>query len=146
MTQTSAILEVPGAVYAVVRALLARAEYSHAFKARDEGEIIDMHGIALRAKEGATTESGITVSTLLSSQDQTGKVDFTLNGEITQFDLDKARLVVRMLNEAIECAVSDELVYKFLTQKIGIDHDRALAALIDFREIRQGSRDIVNPN
>ena len=50
-----------------------------------------------------------------------------------------------MLQGAIEAAVSDELMFKFLTQKVGMEHERAAAALLDFRELRQGSRETVSP-
>lgn len=145
MTHTYAILEVPGAVYAAVRALLERASYGHAFQVEKDGEVIDMHGIALRAKPG-TTATDITVSTLLSSRTKEGRIDFTLNGELTQMDLDKAREVVGMLQGAIEAAISDELMYRFLVGKVGLEPDRAAAALVDFREMRQGSRETVYPN
>lgn len=144
MTHTYAILDVPRAVYAAVRALLEAAEYQHTFHRDGDEEVIDMHGIALRSKAGPTG-TDITVSTLLSSRDHTGRIDFTLNGELTQMDLDKAREVVGMLQGAIEAAVSDELMFKFLTQKVGMEHERAAAALLDFRELRQGSRETVSP-
>lgn len=145
MTHSYAVLEVPRAVYAAVRALLDAASYQHAFHAGHDGELIDMHGIALRSKDGPAC-ADITISTLLSSRTKEGRIDFTLNGELTQMDLDKAREVVGMLQGAIEAAISDELVYRFLTEKIGLEPDRASAALIDFRELRQGSRDLVHPN
>jgi hypothetical protein len=145
VTYTYAVLDVPRAVYAAVRALLDAASYQHAFHASKDGEVIDMHGIALRSKAGPTG-TDITVSTLLSSRTKEGRIDFTLNGELTQMDLDKAREVVGMLQGAIEAAISDELVYRFLTEKIGLEPERASAALIDFRELRQGSRDVVYPS
>lgn len=145
MTHTYAVLDVPLAVYAAVHALLDRAGYQHAFHADEDGKVIDMHGIALRSKAGPTG-TDITVSTLLSSRTKEGRIDFTMNGELTQMDLDKAREVVGMLQGAIEAAISDELMYRFLTEKIGLEPDRAGAALIDFRELRQGSRDLVHPN
>jgi hypothetical protein len=145
MTHTYAILDVPRAVYAAVRALLDAASYAHAFHAEADGEVIDMHGIALRLK-GGPTDTDITVSTLLSSRDHTGRIDFTLNGELTQMDLGKAREVVGMLQRAIEAAISDELLYRFLIEKIGLEPDRAGAALLDFRELRQGSRSTVYPH
>ena len=145
MTHTYTVLEVPRAVYAAVRALLDKADYGHTFQTDKEGEVIDMHGIALRSK-GDPPGTNIEVSTLLSSKDQTGRIDFALNGELTQMDLDKARLIVRILNEAIEAAVSDEMFYKFMVERIGMKPNQALAALVDFREIRQGSRESVNPN
>lgn len=144
MTHTYAILDVPSAVYAAVRALLLRADYDQALH-RDHGEeVIDLHGIALRSKN-TPISSDIVVSTLLSSKTKQGRIDFTLNGELTRMDLDKAREIVGMLQGAIEAAISDELVYKFLTEKIGLDPDRASAALLDFRELRQGSRATVYP-
>lgn len=145
MTHTYAILDVPRAVYAAVRALLDAASYQHAFHADGEGEVIDMQGIALRSKDGPTG-TDITVSTLLSSRTKEGRIDFTLNGELTQMDLDKAREVVGMLHGAIEAAISDELVYNFLTTRIGLEPHKASAALVDFRELRQGSRDTVYPS
>jgi len=145
MTYTYAVLDVPKAVYAAVRVLLNAADYQHAFHTSDDGEVIDMHGIALRSKDGPTGTE-ITVSTLLSSRTKEGRIDFTLNGELTQMDLPKAREVVGMLQGAIEAAISDELVFKFLTQKIGLEPERASAALVDFRELRQGSRDTVYPS
>ena len=81
-----------------------------------------------------------------SARTKEGRIDFTLNGELTQMDLDKARKVVRMLQGAIEAAISDELLYRFLTEKIGMKPELASMALVDFRELRQGSRDIVWPN
>jgi hypothetical protein len=145
MTYTYAVLDVPRAVYAAVRALLDAASYQHAFHADADGEVIDMHGIALRSKDGPAG-TDITVSTLLSSRTKQGRIDFTMNGELAQMDLDKAREVVGMLQGAIEAAISDQLIYRFLTEKVGMESDRASAALIDFRELRQGSRDIVRPN
>lgn len=49
MTYTYAILDVAPEVYLQVRALLEHAGYQHAFHADRDGEVIDMHGIALRA-------------------------------------------------------------------------------------------------
>lgn len=146
MLHTYAVLEVPRTVYAAVRALLAVAGYDHVF--HDEGtpsEVIDMHGIALQSKGGQPT-TDITISTLVSRRDGRGRVDFQLNGDMTQMDLDKAREVNRTLSEAIEAAVSDELLVRFLTENIGLEPDKANAALIDFREMRQGSRDRVHPS
>lgn len=145
MTYTYAILDVPRAVYAAVRALLDAADYQHAFHADQDGEVIDMRGIALRSKAGPTG-TDIIVSTLLSSRTHSARIDFTMNGELTQLDLDKAREVVSMLQGAIEAAISDELLYRFFTEKIGLEPERAGAALIDFRELRQGSRDRVYPS
>ena len=50
MSYTYAVLDVPPEVYQAVRAKLADASYQHAFHVDREGEVIDMHGIALRAE------------------------------------------------------------------------------------------------
>ena len=42
---------------------------------------------------------------------------------------------------AIEAAVSDTLIYQFLVGKVGLDENKAAAALLDFRELRQGSKE-----
>lgn len=58
-THTYAVLEVPAVVFAAVKALLKRAEYDHAIhEASGPGdhELLDMHGIALQADAGATSE------------------------------------------------------------------------------------------
>jgi hypothetical protein len=87
----------------------------------------------------------IELASILSARTKGGMVEFTLNGEKTQMDLAKAREVRGMLDGAIEAAVSDELIYKFLTTKIGLSEQAAGAALLDFRELRQGSRSTVFP-
>ena len=145
MTYTYAVLDVPPVVYAAVRALLARADYQHTFHKDEEGEVIDMHGIALRAA-GGTAVTDITVGTLLSSATKEGRVELALNGELTQMDLPKCREVIGMLQGAVEAAMSDEMLYRFLVDRIGLEPAKAAAALLDFRELRQGSRDRVYPS
>ena len=51
MTYTYALLLVSHEAYDEIRAKLAEAGYEHAFDQTDEGEVIDMHGIALRAEK-----------------------------------------------------------------------------------------------
>ena len=85
------------------------------------------------------------IGTILSHRTKQGMVELTLNGEKTQMDLDKAREVLGMLASAIEAAVSDGLLYAFLTTKVGLSEDKAARALLDFRELRQGSRSTVYP-
>ncbi len=147
MTHTYAILDVPGAVYTAVRTLLAAAGYEHAFH-RDKGkaEVIDLHGLALRARPGSKQLGEIVVGSLLSRRDNAGKIEIGMNGEFSQLDLDKAREVVGMLQGAIEAAISDQVMYEFLQQKIGMPAEAAANALAVFREMRQGSRDTVNPH
>lgn len=144
-THTYAVLDVPRTVYAAVRALLARADHQHAFHAEPDGEVIDMHGIALRSAGGAPGDH-IEVGTLLSAATKEGRVELVLNGEITQMDLAKTREVVGMLQGAIEAAATDQMLYAFLTGRIGLAPEAAAAALLDFRELRQGSRGTVHPS
>lgn len=144
-THTYAVLDVPRSVYGAVRALLAAAGYDHAFHQDGDAEVIDMHGIALQST-GGQPGTEITVGSLVSRRDGQGRVELQLNGEMTQMELDKAREVVGMLQGAIEAAVSDQLIVQFLTEKIGLSPDDANAALVDFREMRQGSRDRVHPS
>jgi hypothetical protein len=87
----------------------------------------------------------LTVASILSARTKEGLVELTINGETTQMDLPKAREVRGMLDGAIEAAVSDQLLFTFLTEKIGLSEGQAAAALIDFRELRQGSRSTVFP-
>lgn len=87
------------------------------------------------------------IASILSSRTKHGMVEIVLNGNrLLLMELPKAREVLAMLSTAIEAAVSDQLIYQFLTEKIGIDADRAGRALLDFRELRQGSRGPVNPH
>jgi hypothetical protein len=60
-------------------------------------------------------------------------------------DLPKAREVLSMLSGAIEAAVSDELMFAFLTTKIRLPEAAAAMALLDLRELRQGSKGTVYP-
>lgn len=50
-TYTYAVLEISQAAYDEIAQKLRAAQYDHAFH-HDEGEVIDMHGIALRAMKG----------------------------------------------------------------------------------------------
>lgn len=146
-THTYAVLDLPRTVYAAVRALLAQADYQHAFHAEPDGEVIDMHGIALRALEPRPTAGdSIEVGSLLSGRTKEGRVEFVLNGEIAQLDLAKAREVVGMLQGAIEAAVTDQMLYQFLTQTVKLSDEAAGRALLDFRELRQGARGVVHPS
>ena len=87
----------------------------------------------------------IEIGSILSHRTKEGLVEFVLNGEKTQMDLPKAREVRGMLDGAIEAAVSDQLLFAFLTKKVGLSENAAAAALLDFRELRQGSRSTVFP-
>lgn len=92
------------------------------------------------------SEVRIEVGSILSARTKEGMVELALNGQKTQMDLVKAREVRGMLDGAIEAAVSDMLMYRFLIQRIALSESSATAALLDFREFRQGSRETVYPN
>lgn len=139
------ILDIPRTVYGALRALVTAAGLASVIRGDDDVERIDLHGLTVRSI-GGPENSDIVVSSLLSSRTKDGRVELSLNGELTQMDLDKAREVVSMLQRAIEAAVSDQMIYQFLTEKIGLEADQASRALIDFRELRQGSRSIVYPH
>ena len=92
-----------------------------------------------------TRSTTLTVASILSARTKEGMVELTINGEKTQMDLPKAREIREMPDAAIEAAVSDQLMFTFLTTKIGLSEHQAGAALLDFRELRQGARTVVFP-
>jgi hypothetical protein len=152
MTYTYAILKVSPRAFAEIADRLNAAGYASAFHDEgDDGVVIDMHGIALaRASLTDATEiepgTTIEIGTILSQRTKAGMVELALNEASTQMDLDKAREVLGMLQSAIEAAVSDQLLFAFLTTKIGVSPEQAARALLDFRELRQGSRSTVFPS
>jgi hypothetical protein len=85
-------------------------------------------------------------ATILSHRTKQGVVEMTLNREKTQMDVTKAREIHGMLSQAIEAAISDTLIFQFLSQKLGLSEDAAGAALLEFRELRQGSKKSVFPS
>lgn len=87
------------------------------------------------------------LNTILSSRTKQGMVQLLLDGKIiSQWDVAKAKEIHAMLGEAIEAAISDEMIYKFFTEKIGFDDQKASIVLMDFRTIRQGSKETVYPH
>ena len=89
--------------------------------------------------------TNIQIASILSHRTKQGMVEFSINGEKALMDIPKAKEVAGMLTEAIEAAISDTLIFQFLTQRVGLPEDKAAAALLDFRELRQGSRETVYP-
>ena len=89
-------------------------------------------------------------ASLVASRTKTGAVEMTLRrpGEppyVLQMDLDAARSVAANLAGAIEAAISDQIVYTLLTERIGLEPASAGRLLLELREIRQGSRGTVYP-
>ena len=97
------------------------------------------------ARHDEIRTDNIAFSTILSQRTKMGMIEFSFNEEMSQWDLDKAREIHQMLGQAIEAAVSDTLLYQFFTQKIGFDDEKASRVLLDFRELRQGSRESLRP-
>lgn len=90
------------------------------------------------------------ISTILSNRTKEGMINFSLdNGEKkieTQWDIPKAKHVVQMLHEAIEAAISDAMIYKFFRERVGMPEEKAVMVVRDFREIRQGSKEVIDPH
>jgi aerobic-type carbon monoxide dehydrogenase small subunit (CoxS/CutS family) len=91
------------------------------------------------------TDRHIEIGTILSHRTKTGMVELTVNGEKAQMEIAKAREVCQMLHQAIEAAITDTLIYQFMVERIGMDDQRASQVLLDFRELRQGSKSVVYP-
>ena len=95
-------------------------------------------------------ESKVEIVTILSQRTKEGMINFFLEVDgtrlQTQWDISKAKHIVAMLHEAIEACISDELIYKFMTQKIGMSDEKASMVLLDFRELRQGSLEAIDPH
>lgn len=89
----------------------------------------------------------LTLTTILSTETKKGRVCLYIdNKQIAQWDVDKAREIHRMLGEAIEAAITDEMIFTFFKTKLNLDDNSAIAVLRDFREIRQGDKGITNVN
>lgn len=142
-THTYAFLDVTPMAFTEIKARLLKA-------GDDRGVVddaIDMHGIAIRPigkkPDGAVD---IELGSLLSHRTGNGMVELSVNGERIQMDLDKAREVLAMLSSAIEAAITDQIVFAFLKKQLDFRDDQAAAALMDLREMRQGTRDVVRPS
>lgn len=51
MAHTYSVLEISASAYQEIHALLRSANYHHVFHDTKDGEVIDMHGLALQQKE-----------------------------------------------------------------------------------------------
>jgi hypothetical protein len=98
--------------------------------------------------EGAEAYDDVQVTSGYGADTKRGTVELTVNNERTQMDTKKAREVGLLLLQAAEAAESDEMFMTLLT-RLGIpeeDHERRGLILLDLREIRQGSRELVRPH
>ena len=146
-THTYALLEVPPVVYAAMKALLQRAEGdAWRQRANDQDSALDMHGLAVVPRAAARTDGLLEIGTIISSTHGRARVEVQIGTEVAQWDIGDAKKINAMLTEAIEAAISDELIMKFLTEKVGLPADKCARLLIEFRELRQGSKGTVNPS
>jgi hypothetical protein len=81
----------------------------------------------------------ITVASGFGHTSQRGNVELTVNDQVVQMDVKKAREVGLMLLEAAEAATSDEILSTLLA-RLGLGPEARGRALMDLREIRQGTR------
>jgi hypothetical protein len=146
-THTYALLAVSPPAFNEIAQKMAKAGSAHAFRTEREGPVIHMQGSALTPDmEVKPGESYFEARSLLSSRTKEGRVEMRLNDQVVQMDIRKAKETVQMLAEAIEAAASDQILYQFMRERIGLDDERATRALVDFREIRHGSKGLVIPS
>jgi hypothetical protein len=89
---------------------------------------------------------GIEIASILSHRTKRGRVNLQIDGVHAQFDVAKAKEIHRMLGEAIEAAISDEVLFRFLRERIKLSEEAATMAMQDFRTIRQGGPGAVTPH
>lgn len=90
-------------------------------------------------------------ASIIASKTKRGAVEMTLKRPghepyVLQMSLDAARSVSSNLAGAIEAAISDEIFFKFLTERLGLPPEHAARGLLDLRELRQGSKGTVYPS
>ena len=145
-THTYVELEVPRTVYLAMCTLMARAEEdpSHLSSAT-----LDLDNIRLVPRIGLAhsvcAENQFLVESLINTAGES-KINLVLNTEIAQVDVPKARRIVQILMQCIEAAVSDVMIYRFLTEKLQLEPTKAVSGLEMIREIRQASIEAVNPS
>lgn len=132
LDEVLAMLSVVGASVALQKKFHAQAE--HVLRAK---------GRMVAAGESDDPQDRVTVASGFGGATSRGFVELTLNDQLTQMDIAKAREIGLMLLEAAEAATSDQIIAQLLRDKIGIDDpDKIGHILLDLRELRQGTRDI----
>lgn len=138
-------VQLPGPVWAALEAHLKHEGLIPDLPSSEDTMVV-LGGLEIRKRPGSQSVGDFTVSSLVSASTSEGRVELSLNGERAQLDLDKAREIVRLLQGAIEAAISDQLMTQFLRDKVGLDEGRVTVALQDFREMRQGTRGTARPS
>lgn len=138
-TTQRTVMTVPRTVYQALRAHLKRHKLDAAILPLEGGtELLNLDGLGLTMAPGETPELGdkLGVSSLISQRDGLPRIELQLNGELTQMTAYKAREIVTMLQEVVEAAMSDLLIYRFLTERLELDSEKATQGLLYFRELR----------
>src|SRR5947209_7885607 len=139
-THTYAVLAVSPPAFNEIAQRMKAAGSEHAFMGGHPPKI-DMHGIAVAPDmDMKPGEVYIETRSILSSRTKEGMVSLRLNDQIAQMDIAKAKEVAMMLLGAIEAAGSDQILYTFMREKVGLDEEKAGNVMLDFRELRHGSR------
>lgn len=97
----------------------------------------------MKKRDDTTT---IIIGTILSADTKQGIIELDINGQKIQLELDEARALRTMLDGAIEAAISDTLMFAFLTKRMGLSDDKAADVMLEFRELRQGTRSVAFPH
>lgn len=84
-------------------------------------------------------------ASIYGAKTKQGLVEMKVDDDSILLTKEKAREIRGLLDGAIEAAVTDELLMRFLIERIGMDERVAVHALRDFRIMRQGSPDTVYP-
>ena len=80
------------------------------------------------------------VASIFGARERRGLVSIQLGDARVQVPIGKAREMRDMLTDVIEAAISDELLMRFLQERIRLSLEASGAALLEFREMRQGTR------
>jgi uncharacterized protein involved in outer membrane biogenesis len=80
----------------------------------------------------------ITVSSMWGGKTQQPIVTVVLKDVMVQLSINEARDLAANLTGAVEAAISDGLIIRFLTEKVGLDNFKAVVLLKEFRQIRDG--------
>lgn len=103
------------------------------------------HLMVRHARHEMKKADNVTISSSFGSDNQRGHVELAINDEMTQMEVSKAKEVHRMLGEAIEAAITDEMIMTFFKEELDLPPKKLATLLYRFREIRQGSKNISNP-
>jgi hypothetical protein len=124
-------------ILAMLEVVGVPAKHVEAFRSQAQ-QVLDLRAPLTRGDEYFEVASGY------SHAKNTGHVKFKTGTLEHQFDPKKAKQIGHWLVEAAEAAIADQVAMTLLREKVGItDATRLGAILLDLREIRQGTRDVV---